>query len=139
MVDTRTKAQRRRIMQSVRTKDTAPEIAVRRVLHGAGYRFRLHRKDLPGKPDIVFPSRKKAIFINGCFWHGHGCRIGKPPKSRQEYWLPKLKRNKQRDREKAAQLELAGWKVFTVWQCQTKRLEKIWPRLERFLGQPGNR
>ena len=88
-----------------RIKDTEPEWAVRRLLHGLGYRYRLHRKDLPGKPDLVFPSRRKAIFVHGCFWHSHGCRYGRPPKSRLEYWLPKLKRNMKRDANKRAELE----------------------------------
>lgn len=133
MVDTRTKEQRRRIMQSVRSRHTGPEMTVRRLLHGAGYRYRLHRKDLPGKPDIVFPSRKKAIFVNGCFWHAHGCKIGRPPKSRKDYWLPKLRDNRKRDAKKAALLRALGWKVLTVWQCQTKNTARTMSKLTAFL------
>ncbi len=133
MVDTRTKEQRRRIMQAVRGKDTGPEWTVRRLLHGLGYRYRLHRKDLPGKPDLVFPDRKKAIFVHGCFWHAHGCRYGQPPKSRLDYWLPKLEQNKKRDAEKRAQLEALGWKVLTVWQCEIRDIEALTTALRAFL------
>jgi len=90
MSDTRTPDQRRRIMQSVKTKNTGPELAVRKALHAEGYRFRLHRRDLPGSPDVVFPGRNKVIFIHGCFWHGHACKKGAAPKSRLEYWGPKI-------------------------------------------------
>ena len=133
MVNTRTKEQRRSIMQAVRGKDTGPEWTVRRLLHGLGYRYRLHRKDLPGKPDLVFPGRKKAIFVHGCFWHAHGCRYGKPPKSRLDYWLPKLEQNRKRDAEKRTQLEALGWKVLTVWQCETKTIDALTARLTAFL------
>ena len=133
MVDTRTKEQRRRIMQAVKGKDTGPEWTVRKLLHKRGYRYRLHRKDLPGKPDLVFPSRRKAIFVHGCFWHAHGCRYGQPPKSRPEYWLPKLKENKRRDAKRNAELEEMGWQVLTVWQCETRDMEGLVPKLCSFL------
>lgn len=133
MADTRTKEQRRRIMQAVRGKDTGPEWVVRRLLHKVGYRYRLHRKDLPGKPDLVFPSRRKAIFVHGCFWHAHGCRYGRPPKSRPEYWLPKLKENKRRDVDRIAELEKMGWQVLTVWQCEIKDTEAVTKRMRAFL------
>ncbi|MCH9012468.1 MAG: DNA mismatch endonuclease Vsr [Proteobacteria bacterium] len=133
MVDTRTKEQRRRIMQAVRGKDTGPEWTVRRLLHGLGYRYRLHRKDLPGKPDLVFPARKKAIFVHGCFWHAHGCRYGRLPKSRLDYWLPKLERNKERDADRTDRLEALGWHVLTVWQCETKDTDALAARLTAFL------
>lgn len=133
MVDTRTKKQRRRIMQAVRGKDTGPEWAVRRLLHSLGYRYRLHRKDLPGKPDLVFPSRRKAIFVHGCFWHAHGCRFGRPPKSRLDFWLPKLDRNRKHDAETRARLEALGWQVLTVWQCETKDADVLTVRLCAFL------
>ena len=139
MVDTRTKEQRRRIMQAVRCKDTEPEWAVRRLLHGLGYRYRLHRKDLPGKPDLVFPSRRKAIFVHGCFWHTHGCRYGRPPKSRLEYWLPKLKRNMKRDAKKRAELEALRWQVLTVWQCEIKDLDALTAKLCAFLEGDGDK
>ena len=133
MADTRTKEQRRRIMQAVRGKDTGPEWTVRRLLHSLGYRYRLHRRDLPGKPDLVFPIRKKAIFVHGCFWHAHGCRYGRPPKSRLDYWLPKLKQNKKRDAEKRDRLEALDWQVLTVWQCEIKNLDDLTARLCAFL------
>lgn len=95
-------------MQAVKQKDTKPEMAVRRLLFSLEYRYRLHRKDLPGKPDIVFPGRKKAIFVHGCFWHAHGCPKGQPPKSNLEYWGPKLEANVKRDEEKIAELESLG-------------------------------
>jgi len=127
-------AARRRLMQAVRSKDTAPEIAVRSLLHGMGYRFRLHRKDLPGTPDIVLPGRRAAIFVHGCFWHGHGCRIGQLPKSRLDYWLPKIEANRERDRRKGGALEAAGWRVLTVWQCEIRDLDVLQERLWIFLG-----
>lgn len=137
MADTRTRAQRRRIMRAVRGKDTSPEWAVRRLLHGLGYRYRLHRKDLPGKPDIVFPGRRKVVFVHGCFWHAHGCRIGRPPKSRLEYWLPKLEANKRRDAEKLAGLEALGWRALTVWQCEIADRDTLAARLRAFLDGAG--
>ena len=133
MADTRTPEQRRRIMQAVRCKDTKPERIVRRLLHGLGYRYRLHRSDLPGKPDLVFPGRKKAIFVHGCFWHAHGCRHGQPPKSRLDYWLPKLERNRERDAEKRASLESLSWSVLTVWQCEIGDSDALAVRLCAFL------
>ncbi|WP_441230067.1 very short patch repair endonuclease [Tardiphaga sp. 215_C5_N2_1] len=137
MVDTRTKAQRSRIMKSVATRNTGPELQVRKLLHKLGYRFRLHRKNLPGKPDIVFASRKKVIFVHGCFWHGHGCSKGRPPKSRAEYWLPKISTNQARDIRTTALLTEAGWDVLTVWQCDLKGMEALGLALQAFLGPPG--
>lgn len=107
------------------------------MLHGFGYRFRLHRRDLPGTPDIVFPSRRKVIFVNGCFWHAHGCRIGQPPKSRRRYWMAKLERNRARDRRNLAELQSIGWKALTVWQCETRVPKRLARRLSLFLGPPG--
>nr|WP_241503907.1 very short patch repair endonuclease [Ferruginivarius sediminum] len=122
-------------MQAVQGKNTKPELTVRRFLHRMGYRYRLHRKDLPGTPDLVFPSQKKAIFVHGCFWHQHGCRYGQPPKSRRGYWIPKLKRNKQRDSEKLAELERAGWKAMVIWECEIRGdLEDTENRLLAFLN-----
>jgi len=108
MVDNRSPEKRSATMRAVRGKNTGPEWAVRKLVHGMGYRYRLHRKDLPGKPDLTFPGRRKAIFVHGCFWHAHGCHMGQPPKSRLDYWLPKLERNKERDAERVAQLEDLG-------------------------------
>jgi DNA mismatch endonuclease (patch repair protein) len=133
MVDNRTQTSRSALMGRIGSKNTAPELIVRRLLHSLGYRFRLHRKDLPGTPDIVLPSRRKAIFVHGCFWHAHGCRIGRPPKSRSEFWEPKLARNRARDEENRTDLEEAGWKVLTVWQCETKDKVALTELLEKFL------
>lgn len=133
MVDRLTPQQRTRLMQAVKGKDTKPEIAVRSLLHRLGYRFRLHRADLPGTPDIVLPSRRCAIFVNGCFWHAHGCRIGKSPKSKLEYWGPKLALNRERDRRKQRELRRAGWRVLVVWQCELKNVPSLTEKLLRFL------
>ncbi len=137
MVDNRTPESRSALMSRIGGRDTAPEIIVRRLLHSLGYRFRLYRRDLPGKPDIVFPSRRKVIFVNGCFWHAHGCRIGRPPKSRPEFWEPKLEHNRSRDRRNKAALRSKGWKVLTVWQCQTRVPGRLEARILSFLGPPG--
>jgi DNA mismatch endonuclease (patch repair protein) len=133
MADTRTPEQRRRIMQSVATRDTGPEMTVRRLLYGLGYRYRLHAKKLPGKPDIVFPGRKKAIFVHGCFWHWHGCAKGQLPKSRRDYWEPKLKTNKARDAAQVVALQTLGWSVLTIWQCETTVSGALTKRLMRFI------
>ncbi|MFV0294924.1 MAG: very short patch repair endonuclease [Hyphomicrobiaceae bacterium] len=132
-MDTRSPAQRRRIMQSVKTKDTGPEMIVRRMLHNHGYRYRLHRKDLPGRPDIVFKGRRKVIFVHGCFWHGHGCSKGKLPKSKLNYWQPKIEQNKTRDDRNIAELEAAGWKVLVIWQCEIANSEALWPWIQGFV------
>src|SRR5580692_9375210 len=109
------------VMSRVKARDTSPEIAVRRLLHAKGYRFRLHRTDLPGKPDIVFPSRRKAIFVNGCFWHGHDCARGaRIPEANRTYWESKVTRNRKRDRLQTHVLEDSGWSVLTVWECELK-------------------
>lgn len=118
-------------MSRIRSKNTTPEIAVRRLLHGLGFRFRLHRKNLPGTPDIALPKYKTIVFVHGCFWHGHSCRDGKRPKSRQSYWLPKLERNRRRHARQARQLRRLGWHVLTVWECQTRNPEKLGERLQR--------
>lgn len=132
-MDTRTPEQRRRIMRAVKTKDTGPEMTVRRMLHGHGYRYRLHRKELPGRPDIVFVVKRKAIFVHGCFWHGHGCTKGKLPKSKLNYWQPKIEQNKVRDGRNVAELERAGWRVLTIWQCELSNLGALWLRLQEFV------
>ncbi|MBF9195528.1 DNA mismatch endonuclease Vsr [Microvirga sp. BT290] len=137
MVDTRTPEQRRHIMQSVRSKNTGPEMIVRRIAHRLGYRFRVHRRDLPGTPDLVFPSRKKAIYVHGCFWHGHRCSKGKLPKSRPEFWIPKISRNKERDLGAVAAMEAMGWDTLTLWQCETKDRDAVAKALVDFLGPPG--
>ena len=139
MADTRTPEQRRRIMQSVKTEDTGPEWTVRRILHSQGLRYRLHPKNLPGRPDIIFPGRKKAIFVHGCFWHRHGCPKGQAPKSRLDYWAPKLNANVERDAKKVDQLDNLGWTVMTVWQCEIVDRERLTERLLAFLGTASHR
>jgi DNA mismatch endonuclease (patch repair protein) len=135
MTDTRTPEQRRRIMQSVKGKNTGPEKAVRHLLYSQGYRYRIHYKKLPGRPDIVFPGKKKAIFVHGCFWHNHGCDKGKAPKSRPEFWQPKMKANRERDASQVSDIEALGWSVLTVWQCDLRTPEELGERLTRFLAE----
>jgi DNA mismatch endonuclease (patch repair protein) len=132
-MDTRTPEQRRRIMRSVKSKDTGPEMAVRRMLHAQGYRYRLHRKDLPGRPDVVFASKRKVIFIHGCFWHGHGCSKGKLPKSKLNYWQPKIEQNKDRDARNIAELDATGWQALVIWQCELADFQALWLRLQEFV------
>lgn len=125
-------------MSRVRAKDTGPEIVVRRLLHGMGYRFRLHRRDLPGTPDIVLPGRKAVVQVHGCFWHQHeGCPKAAPPASRRDFWLPKLARNRARDQDVEADLAALGWATTIVWECELRRLEEVRRRLRAFLGEPG--
>ena len=138
MVDSRTPEQRRHIMRSVKTKDTGPELSLRRALFAAGYRYRLHRKDLPGTPDIVFPGRKKVLFVHGCFWHGHGCAKGRAPKSRLEYWGPKLEANRARDARNIERLKHMGWDVCTVWQCELADAVAVVHRLRAFIETTEN-
>ncbi|MBY5475734.1 DNA mismatch endonuclease Vsr [Rhizobium leguminosarum] len=124
-------------MSQVKSKDTSPEMFVRRLLHSMGYRYRLHGKALPGKPDLVFAGRKKVIFVHGCFWHGHDCKRGaRVPSTRQDYWLAKVGRNKERDFRNVSSLEQAGWDVLTVWECELKDRVVLADRLTQFLGGP---
>lgn len=134
MTDTRSTEQRRKIMQAVQTANTKPELTVRKMLHAHGYRYRLHSRSLPGKPDIVFASRWKVIFIHGCFWHGHGCAKGQLPKSRLEYWAPKIEQNQKRDVKSSAELRLQGWDVAVVWECELRNPNDVMRRLADFLG-----
>ena len=136
MTDTRTPEQRRHIMRSVKQKDTGPELLIRRALLRLGYRFRLHAKELPGRPDIVFPGRRKVVFIHGCFWHGHDCRKGKLPQTRTEYWIPKIEGNKTRDERVLNELRNVGWESLVVWQCEVARMEQALHTITHFLGPP---
>lgn len=120
-------------MSSVGTKNTCAEMGVRHLVHSMGYRYALHRSDLPGRPDLVFPSRSKVIFVHGCFWHGHRCRYGRLPKSRQYYWKPKIEANKHRDRRQRQELMRQGYRVLVLWQCQLKKPEWIRLRIANFL------
>ena len=115
---------RSEMMAAVRSKDTQPEMLVRRLVHGMGYRYRLHRSDLPGKPDLVLSSRQKIIFVHGCFWHRHTCKRAHPPKSNTSYWEPKLERNRARDAEQLKVLQSMGWKCMVVWECELKTLSE---------------
>lgn len=129
---------RRAVMRANKAKDTKPEVAVRRLLHAMGYRFRLHRRDLPGTPDVVFPGRRKAIQVHGCFWHQHeGCRRANVPGTRREYWAPKLARNVERDRASRARLEALGWSVTTIWECEVADHDAVVRRVKTFLGRAG--
>lgn len=137
MTDNLTKAERSALMARVRSKNTRPEIAVRRMTHAAGYRFRLHRRDLPGTPDLVFPARRKVIFVNGCFWHGHTastCRLARVPKSRQGFWIDKVRNNRARDDANKERLKRFGWKSLVVWECELRNHAKVMRRIKRFLG-----
>jgi len=119
-------------MRAVKSRDTVPEILVRRMLHAAGYRFRLNVGSLPGCPDLVFPSRQKVIFVNGCFWHGHKCLRGaRIPKKNRDYWTKKIARNRERDSQNLRELRTLGWKALTVWECQVKAIKL--GRLRKFL------
>ena len=122
-------------MRAVKGRDTGPEMIVRRLAHGMGYRYRLHRGNLPGKPDLVFPSRRKVIFVHGCFWHQHNCRRGsRLPKSNQDYWAPKLLRNQQRDKEHQLRLRELGWNVLVIWECAIKDRDALRLQIKAFLG-----
>lgn len=121
------------IMSKVGQKNTKPEMMLRRALHARGYRYRLHQRDLPGSPDLVFPARRKVIFVHGCFWHGHECRWGKAPKSRAEYWLPKIEANKARDNRVLTLLCDKGWQAMVVWQCELRDLSSTVERVVAFL------
>lgn len=113
---------RSEIMRSVKSKNTTPELLIRSMLHRLGFRFRLHRKDLPGSPDVVLPRYRTVIFVHGCFWHRHpGCRLTTTPKSRQSYWLPKFQGNVERDRRNIEALQKLGWQVIVVWECEIRR------------------
>ena len=127
---------RRRTMRAVKSENTGPELAVRRLAHRMGYRFRLHRKDLPGKPDLVFPRLRKAIFVHGCFWHGHDCLRGaRVPLQNRVYWTTKIGKNKARDESVQAALTAAGWKVGVLWECEIRDQELLARQIRKFLGR----
>lgn len=138
MVDTLSLMERSAHMRTIRSNDTKPELIVRKNLRELGFRgYRLHPKKYPGKPDIAFIGRKKAIFVNGCFWHRHDCKRGRrTPKSNLSYWLPKLERNVERDKAALEQLEAAKWDVLILWECKIKDHETLRQVLMDFLGSP---
>lgn len=123
-------------MSRIRSKNTKPEITVRSMLHRLGYRFRLHRKDLPGRPDIVLPKHRKVVLVQGCFWHGHSCRLASKPKSNVNYWSGKIQKNRLRDQRNLDALEAAGWQVLELWECDIRRFEGLEQRLKNFLALP---
>jgi DNA mismatch endonuclease (patch repair protein) len=126
MADVFAPDQRSAVMRAVKSRDTKPEIAVRRVAHAQGLRFRLNRSDLPGKPDLVFPSRRAVIFVHGCFWHGHDCARGsRVPATNRDYWRAKIGRNMARDKASLAALKKLGWKAIVIWECETRDAERL--------------
>ncbi|MDD9863026.1 MAG: very short patch repair endonuclease [Gammaproteobacteria bacterium] len=134
MIDRVSEKTRSYIMSRVGSKDTGPEMTVRRMLHRLGYRYRLHRGDLPGSPDLVFRQRRKVVFVHGCFWHGHDCRGGRLPESKVDYWQPKIAANRKRDAACIARLEELGWDSFVVWQCRLREPKRLRSRLVAYLG-----
>ncbi len=139
MADTLTPAARSDNMRRIKSRDTKPELLVRRLVHGMGYRYRLHRRDLPGKPDLVFGPKRKVIFVHGCFWHGHddpACPDKGRPKSNLTYWGQKLARNHARDQANEAALKAQGWEILVIWDCATRDIPALREQLRRFLITP---
>lgn len=135
-MDKISKDKRSKNMSAIRSKNMKPEMIVRRLVHSLGFRYRLHKKELPGKPDLVFGARKKVIFVHGCFWHQHdnpNCLDGSLPKSRREYWVPKLEKNVSRDKSNLEQLSTLGWKTLVIWECETKDVSALRRRITEFL------
>lgn len=133
--DVFTPEKRAAVMRAVKGKDTKPEMIVRRLLHGAGYRYRLHRADLPGKPDLAFSGRRKVIFVHGCFWHGHDCKRGaRVPKTNTGYWTAKIARNVARDKKTAAEIDSLGWQRLVIWECEIPA-PNLLERVQSFLEQ----
>lgn len=135
-MDNISKERRSENMRQIRSKDTTPEKIVRSMVHRLGYRFRLHGGNLPGKPDLVFASRQKVIYVHGCFWHQHNdpkCKIARIPKSNPGFWIPKLERTKERDQQHLKNLKKLGWKALVIWECQISDAEKLSKRIIRFL------
>lgn len=136
MSDTLSVAERSRRMAGVRSQDTRPEMTVRKLVHGMGFRYRLHSRSLPGCPDLVFAGRRKVIFVHGCFWHRHtakSCKLARLPKSRLEFWVPKLEGNRNRDRKIKLELHNGGWGILVIWECQLKNLASLSRRVRSFL------
>ena len=136
MTDILTPAERRALMGRIRGEDTKPELLVRRALHALGYRFRTHVRGLPGRPDVVFSRRRKAVFVHGCFWHRHGCGKTYTPKSRQQFWKTKFTANVERDKRVQELLARDGWRLFVAWECEIETDEAFVGRLVAFLGPP---
>lgn len=141
MVDTLSTSARSKRMSLIRGKDTKPEMVVRRLVHSMGYRYRLHRRELPGSPDLVFSVRRKVIFVHGCFWHRHPnstCKLARLPKSRQEFWVPKLGSNASRDRRNEQALKADGWDVLVIWECETKDQASLESKIQAFFNDEIN-
>ncbi|MEM8695914.1 MAG: DNA mismatch endonuclease Vsr [Pseudomonadota bacterium] len=134
MADTLSKEHRSWLMSRVPRFDSKPEIVVRKLAHALGYRFRLHRKDLPGRPDIVFPRLRKVIFVHGCFWHRHDCKKATTPKSNTRFWIEKFENNVKRDQKALNDLKDLGWGTMVVWECEIKNVERLVDRVSSFLG-----
>ena len=134
-MDNLTRQERSKQMALIRCKNTKPELLVGALVRFHGYKFRLHQSNLPGKPDLVFPNRKKVIFVHGCFWHGHKCRLGRTPKSRKDYWVPKISGNHKRDLRTLRTLRRSGWKCLVLWECRLRKrnLSPLSERILRFL------
>lgn len=132
-MDSMSKKSRSALMARIRSKDTKPELIVRSILHRLGYRFRLHRKDLPGTPDIVLPRHRKIILIQGCFWHGHSCSLASKPKSNKNYWEEKIKKNQARDRRVIHELTKQGWTVLELWECEIRSKTGLVEKLQKFM------
>lgn len=136
MADIVSSSKRAEMMSSVKQRHTKPEIAVRKILHSLGFRFRLHRKDLPGSPDIVLPKFRTVIFVHGCFWHQHkNCSKSRRPSSNQDYWNTKLDENISRDERKEKELSKLGWRIITIWQCEIRDLKTLTPKLKKLLAE----
>lgn len=138
MADTLTKEQRSERMRRIKGRNTGPEMIVRRIVHGLGYRYLLHRRDLPGRPDMVLPRHRVVIFVHGCFWHRHPdphCPLARLPKSRLSFWKPKLDANRERDRRAEAELTDLGWRVLTVWECGLRDRDALGRKIQSFLGE----
>ncbi|MBK1736223.1 very short patch repair endonuclease [Halorhodospira abdelmalekii] len=134
LADTLSPQERSKRMSLIRGTGTAPEMKLRRLVHGMGFRYRLHIKDLPGKPDLVFPSRRAVIFMHGCFWHRHkGCRLARLPKSKLDFWGPKLEANRKRDSRNQRRLKDLGWRVLIVWECQMADVDRVSAVVREFL------
>lgn len=134
-MDNLTLQQRSDVMARVRSKGMRPELAVRKLAYSLGYRYRLHARDLPGCPDMVFRPRRKVVFVHGCFWHRHAnCKLARMPKSHVSFWRQKLEGNRRRDEEKRRELVRAGWRVLTIWECQIPKIGRVAARLQRFLN-----
>lgn len=135
-LDTLNESQRSERMSRVLSRDTKPELRIRRLVHSLGYRYRLNVRDLPGKPDLVFRKRRKVLFVHGCFWHRHDdCHLARMPKSRLDFWTLKLQKNKARDAVVRKQLKTDGWSMLIIWECEISNIERVAVRIKRFLGE----